>query len=60
MEKIREKLRLPHSEDILASLLNLHVVGGAKDLAEHLEGATSVIIVTTSFATGAWEPLVVL
>ena len=40
MEKIRENLRVPHGEDILASLLNVQVVGGAKDLAEHLEGAT--------------------
>jgi len=40
LEQNRKQLRVPHGEDILASLLNVHVVGGAKDLAEHLEGAT--------------------
>jgi hypothetical protein len=33
-------LTLPHSEDVLATLLNVHIVGGTKDLVEHLEGAT--------------------
>ena len=31
---------VPHAEGILATLLNVHVVGGSKDLAVHLEGAT--------------------
>ena len=31
---------LPHSEEMLSLLLNVHVVGGTKDLVEHLEGAT--------------------
>jgi hypothetical protein len=48
MERIREKLRLPHGEEILASLLNVHVTGGTKDLAEHLEGATMRPEVVTS------------
>lgn len=32
--------RVPHDEATLASLLNVHIVGGTKDLAKHLEGAT--------------------
>ena len=31
---------LPHDEDVLACLTNVHIIGGAKDLIEHLEGAT--------------------
>ncbi len=31
---------MPHSEDVLATLLNVHIVGGTKELVEHLEGAT--------------------
>ena len=32
--------QLPHDETLLATLLNVHVVGGTTDLAAHLEGAT--------------------
>ena len=31
---------VPHDEKVLASLLNVHIVGGSTDLAVHLEGAT--------------------
>ncbi len=33
-------LALPHNEDVLAALLSVRIVGGTKDLVEHLEGAT--------------------
>ena len=35
-----ETMPLPHSEDVLAALVNVHIVGGTKDLVEHLAGAT--------------------
>ena len=35
-----ESCALPHSENLLATLLNVHIVGGQKDLAKHLQGAT--------------------
>ena len=31
---------VPHSEETLASLMNVHIVGGSTDLSLHLEGAT--------------------
>ena len=35
---LKELLEIePHSEEILATLLNVHIVGGTKDLAEHLQ-----------------------
>ena len=33
-------IALPHDEALLATLVNIHVVGGHKDLGEHLKGAT--------------------
>ena len=42
-EKLRDKCSnalLPHDEDLLATVLNVHIVGGSKDLVNHLEGAT--------------------
>ena len=38
--KMKEDLGLPHSEDTLALLVNVHIVGGSKDLALHLKGLT--------------------
>ena len=32
-------MALPHSEEVLASLVNVHIVGGTVDLSAHLEGA---------------------
>ena len=40
LEKYRSTVALPHAEDVLAALVNVHIVGGAKDLVSHLEGAT--------------------
>ena len=31
---------MPHSEDVLALLVNVHIRGGSKDLATHLQGLT--------------------
>ena len=39
-EASQQLITLPHSEDVLAALVNVHIVGGSKDLACHLEGAT--------------------
>ena len=36
----KESITLPLGEDILAALVNVHIVGGSKDLVCHLEGAT--------------------
>ena len=35
-----ESLGVPHSEETLAMLVNVHIVGGSKDLALHLKGLT--------------------
>ena len=35
-----EVMPLPHDEHVLAALVNVHIVGGTTDLAEHLKGAT--------------------
>ena len=32
-------MALPHGEEVLASLVNVHIVGGTVDLTAHLEGA---------------------
>jgi len=40
MKMLQEELGLPHSEEILAMLVNVHIVGGSKDLALHLKGLT--------------------
>ena len=36
----RKSLELPHSEEVLATLVNVHIVGGTIDLVKYLEGAT--------------------
>ena len=35
----RQSMRLPHDEDVLATLVHVHLVGGAKDSVEALKGA---------------------
>ena len=40
LKKLQQDFGLPHSEDTLALLVNVHIVGGNKDLAEHLSGLT--------------------
>ena len=45
-EAARRTVGLPHDEEVLATLLNVHIVGGSKDLVDHLQGAamrTSVV-----------------
>ena len=40
LRTLQENLGVPHSEDTLAMLVNVHIVGGSKDLALHLKGLT--------------------
>ena len=40
LSKLQSELGLPHSEETLALLVNVHIVGGNKDLALHLKGLT--------------------
>ena len=40
LKVLQDELGLPHSEDTLAMLINVHIVGGSKDLALHLSGLT--------------------
>ena len=40
LKLLQENLGVPHSEDTLAMLVNVHIVGGSKDLALHLKGLT--------------------
>ena len=40
LRQLEQELGLPHSEETLALLLNVHIVGGNKDLAVHLKGLT--------------------
>ena len=35
LSKLQSELGLPHSEETLALLVNVHIVGGNKDLALH-------------------------
>ena len=37
---VQASIALPHTEEVLATLVNVHIVGGTKDLVEHLAGAT--------------------
>ena len=37
---MQEELRLPHSEETRALLVNVHIRGGSKNLAMHLSGLT--------------------
>ena len=40
IRKLEKDLGLPHSEETLALLVNVRIVGGNKDLALHLKGLT--------------------
>ena len=40
LNKLESELGVPHSEETLALLVNVSIVGGNKDLAEHLGGLT--------------------
>ena len=40
LQQYQDELGLPHSEDILALLVSVHISGGAKDLSAHLSGLT--------------------
>ena len=40
IRRLENDLGLPHSEETLALLVNVHIVGGNKDLALHLKGLT--------------------
>ena len=37
---LQDHLGVPHSEETLAMLVSVHIVGGSKDLALHLKGLT--------------------
>ncbi len=45
----QETLGIPHSEETLAMLVNVHIVGGSKDLAQHVKGLTLRIPVMQRF-----------
>ena len=38
LKQLREELGLPHGEETLALIVNVHIRGGSKDLAQHLSG----------------------
>ncbi len=38
LKQLRQSLKLPHSEELLADLVNVHIVAGNKDLADHISG----------------------
>ena len=40
LQQWRDEQGVPHSEDVLALLVNVHIRGGSKDLATHLQGLT--------------------
>ena len=40
LKRLQSELGVPHSEETLALLVNVHIVGGNKDLAIHLKGLT--------------------
>ena len=40
LKDLQEELGLPHSEETLALLVNVHIRGGSNDLANHLSGLT--------------------
>ena len=37
---LQESLGVPHAEETLTMIVNVHIVGGSKDLALHLKGLT--------------------
>ena len=43
--KLQEQLGVPHSEDTLALLVHVHIIGGNKDLSQHLSGLTMRVTV---------------
>ena len=40
LTKLQQELGVPHSEETLALLVNVHLVGGTKDLAQYITGLT--------------------
>ena len=40
LRRLQNDLGVPHSEETLALLVNVHIIGGNKDLALHLKGLT--------------------
>ena len=40
MTALREARALPHDENVLATLVNVHIVGGSADSVVEIEGAT--------------------
>ena len=40
LRKLQQELGVPHSEETLALQVNVHLVGGSKDLTQHLSGLT--------------------
>ena len=40
IEQLREELGVPHTEETFALLVNVHIVEGNEDLAQHLSGLT--------------------
>ena len=45
LQELQAQTGVPHSEEVLALLVNVHVRGGAKDLALHLKGLTMRVAV---------------
>ena len=45
LRRLQNELGLSHSEETLALLVNVHIVGGSKDLAVHLSGLTMRVAV---------------
>ena len=45
LHALQQQLGVPHSEDVLALLVNVHIRGGAKDLAIHVRGLTMRVAV---------------
>ena len=40
LSKLQQEMGVPHTEETLALLVNVHFVGGSKDLTQHLRGLT--------------------
>ena len=45
LRKLQSELGIPHSEETLALLVSVHIRGGSKDLAQHLQGLTMRVAV---------------
>ena len=50
LKKLEAKLGVPHSEDTLVLLVNVSIVAGNKELAEHLSGLTMRVDVLQELA----------